>query len=206
MRDFPHTSDRMLREAARLFAQRGFRGTSMDDIGAACGMSGPAIYKHFPNKKALLARLLEDISCQLIEGGRTVAEEATDARQAIEGLIDFHTSFAIHEPDLIRVHDRDLGSLAASDNRQIRRLQREYVELWVLLLRELDPTLTTEAGRIRAHATFGLLNSTQRSGSGRLAREELIRMARRALDIDGLPNAKVRDSVRIVQPTRYTRR
>ena len=75
MADAPRTRDLMLREAARLFAERGFRGTSVADLGTACGISGPALYKHFPNKQAILARLLVDISQQL------VATETTDHRQ-----------------------------------------------------------------------------------------------------------------------------
>ena len=38
--------------AAELFAERGFHGVSVNDIGAACGISGPALYKHFPSKQA----------------------------------------------------------------------------------------------------------------------------------------------------------
>jgi AcrR family transcriptional regulator len=171
----------MLREAARLFAERGFHGTSTEDIGSACGISGPAVYKHFPSKRALLARMLLDISRQLVEGGRMVVEEAPDAASALEGLIAFHTGFAINEPDLIRVQDRDLESLDPSESRRVRRLQREYLEIWVGILQRLEPTLPADVGRIRAHAVFGLLNSTPHSGGGRATRAELIRMARRAL-------------------------
>jgi AcrR family transcriptional regulator len=176
-----HTSDRMLRESARLFAERGFHGTSIEDIGAACGTSGPAIYKHFSSKRAILATMLLDISRQLFEGGRQVVDEADDAPSALKGLIDFHTDFAVNEPDLIRVQDRDLGSLDMAESRRVRRLQRDYVELWVAVLRELEPALSMELGRVRAHAVFGLLNSTPHSGTGATARTELNRMAQRVL-------------------------
>ena len=43
--------------AADLFAQRGFHGVSVADLGAACGISGPALYKHFPSKDAVLAEM-----------------------------------------------------------------------------------------------------------------------------------------------------
>ena len=90
MNVIPHTSDRMLRESARLFAVRGFHGTSIEDIGTACGTSGPAIYKHFSSKLAILAALLLDISRQLVEGGRQVVEEAGQADRALMALITFH--------------------------------------------------------------------------------------------------------------------
>ena len=91
------TSDRMIRESARLFAERGFHGTSIDEIGAACGMTGPAIYKHFPTKKAILSTMLLDISRQLLEHGRQVANDACSAELALRALIEFHVSFAAHE-------------------------------------------------------------------------------------------------------------
>src|SRR5687767_6335931 len=120
----PRTRDVMLRQAARLFAERGFRGTSVEDIGAACGVSGPAVYKHFAGKDAILARLLVDISEQLVEGARQVAKSSRDPAQALVQLVEFHTDFALAEPDLIRVQDRDLPSLNERDRARVRRLQR----------------------------------------------------------------------------------
>ncbi len=178
----PRTRDVMLRQAARLFADRGFRGTSVEDIGAACGVSGPAVYKHFAGKDAILARLLVDISEQLVEGGRQVAEGAADARRALEQLVEFHTDFALTETDVIRVQDRDLSSLNERDRARVRRLQRAYVELWTTVLQRLDPALPAETARLRAHAVFGLLNSTPHSARGRdEARRQLVAMALRAL-------------------------
>ena len=182
MADAARTRDVMLREAARLFAERGFRGTSVTDIGTACGISGPAVYKHFPSKDALLSRLLVDISEQLVEGGRAVVERSPDAAAALRALIAFHTDFALAEPDVIRVQDRDLASLNERDRAVVRRLQRSYVELWAEVLCELDAGLTREVARMRAHAVFGLLNSTPHSAPERSeAARQLSGMALRAL-------------------------
>ena len=52
----------ILATAAELFAARGFHGVSVADLGAACGISGPALYKHFPSKDAMLAEMLVSIS------------------------------------------------------------------------------------------------------------------------------------------------
>jgi AcrR family transcriptional regulator len=178
----PRTRDVMLRQAARLFAERGFRGTSVEDIGAACGVSGPAVYKHFAGKDEILARLLVDISEQLVEGGREVVATAPDPRRALEQLVEFHTDFALGEPDLIRVQDRDLSSLNERDRTRVRRLQRTYVEQWTTVLQRLDPVLSAETARLRAHAVFGLLNSTPHSARERSqARRQLVEMALRAL-------------------------
>lgn len=60
----------ILEAAADLFAARGFHGVSIEDIGAAVGVSGPALYRHFSGKEALLTEMLLDISERLREQGR----------------------------------------------------------------------------------------------------------------------------------------
>ncbi|MGA8847058.1 MAG: helix-turn-helix domain-containing protein, partial [Nocardioides sp.] len=54
--------EQILSTAATLFARRGFHGVSVVDIGAACGVSGPALYKHFASKDQILAEMLVSIS------------------------------------------------------------------------------------------------------------------------------------------------
>src|SRR5688572_28370788 len=121
--------------AARLFATSGFHGVTIEDIGGACGISGPAVYRHFPSKDALLADLLVGISQHLLAGGRAEAEAAADPRDALRRLVGFHLDFSLGNPDLIRVHDRDLANLG-EEARKVRRLQRAYVEVWTSTLLE----------------------------------------------------------------------
>lgn len=150
--------------AARLFATAGFHGVTIEDIGGACGISGPAVYRHFANKDALLADLLVGISEHLLAGGR--AEVARGPDGLLVRLVAFHLDFSIGDPDIVRVHDRDLDNLGDEPRRKVRRLQRAYVELWTTALREVRPDLTEAVARSRAHACFGLLNSTPHSAVG----------------------------------------
>ncbi|TFD08919.1 MULTISPECIES: TetR/AcrR family transcriptional regulator [unclassified Cryobacterium] len=155
--------DALLGAAATLFARSGFNGVSIEDLGAAVGVSGPAVYRHFSGKQAVLAALLIDVSEDLVAGGHTVVTETTDAAAALPELVRFHVRFALSNPDVIRVQDRDLDSLAEADRHRVRLLQREYVELWVEVLGRVHPSIDEALLRIRAHATFGLLNSTPHS-------------------------------------------
>lgn len=151
----------LLAAAERQFAERGFLAVRLEDIGAAADVSGPAIYRHFPNKEALLVELLVEISTRLLTGGRAVvADTVENPGAALDGLIDFHLDFTLGEPDLIRIQDRDLANLPTAALRQVRRSQRQYVEIWVRVLRELTPGLAEDDARIMAHAAFGLMNST----------------------------------------------
>ena len=152
----------LLTAAARLFAERGFAGVSMEDLGAAAGVSGPAVYRHFSNKQAVLAALLIGVSEGLLSGGRACVEDAADAHEALVALVAFHVDFALSEPDVIRAQDRDLDSLSTADATRVRTLQRTYVELWVDVLEQLHDE-DRRSLRVRAHAVFGLINSTPHS-------------------------------------------
>ena len=151
--------EQLRREAARMFAEFGYHGVSIEDLGASVGISGPGVYKHFSSKDALLGDLLVGISEDLLQNGRVEVAAARGQQDALERLVDKHLEFSLTEPDLIRVQDRDFASLSESDQHQVRRLQRGYVELWV---DQLVPPLTRDQARARAHACFGLLNSTPR--------------------------------------------
>ncbi|TFC43815.1 TetR/AcrR family transcriptional regulator [Cryobacterium sp. TMT1-21] len=150
----------LLGAAATLFARSGYNGVSIEDLGAAVGVSGPAVYRHFSGKPAVLAALLVEVSETLVAGGRQVIDRAPDAAAALRELVRFHTDFALSNPDVIRVQDRDLDSLATGDRHRVRALQRAYVELWVSVLGQVHPGVDAALLRIRAQATFGLLNST----------------------------------------------
>jgi AcrR family transcriptional regulator len=160
----PARRAQLLAVTAGLFAERGFHGVSVEDIGAAVGISGPAVYRHFPSKDALLAAMLVDVSRRLLAGGQAAVDAAP--REALDALVRAHTRFALQEADLIRVQDRDLANLPPADARTVRRLQRAYVEVWVAALQDLDPSLSTAEARARTHAVLGLLNSTPHSAVG----------------------------------------
>jgi AcrR family transcriptional regulator len=156
----------LLDAAARLFAERGFERVTLEDVGGAAGISGPAVYRHFAGKQAVLAAILVDASEGLLAGGRAVVDREPDAAAALRELVAFHVAFAVANAPVIRVQDRDLDSLADTDQAAVRSLQRDYVQLWVDLLAELEPSAGAAELRARAHAGFGLMNSTPHTGRG----------------------------------------
>src|SRR6201991_4568328 len=82
--------DEILEIAMGLFATRGYHGVSMDDIGAAAGVTGPALYHHFAGKEAMLVAALNPVSKGLLHGGKArVAQHTGDAGAALADLIDF---------------------------------------------------------------------------------------------------------------------
>ncbi|MFF3334708.1 TetR/AcrR family transcriptional regulator [Streptomyces sp. NPDC002888] len=191
--DAPTRREQILKEAARLFAERGFHGVGVDEIGAAVGISGPGLYRHFPGKDAMLAELLVGISGQLLTGAKQRLKEADGVAPGavLDSLIEGHIDFALDDRPLITLHDRELDRLRDSDRKLVRQLQRQYVELWVGVVREVYPDLGEPAARSAVHSVFGLLNSTPHLGRagtlpGRGTTAELLhRMARGALAAAG---------------------
>jgi AcrR family transcriptional regulator len=181
----------LIAAAERLVAERGYLAVRLEDIGAAAGVSGPAIYRHFPNKEALLVELLVGISTRLLAGASDVVARFEDPADALDALIDFHLDFALGESDLIRIQDRDLGHLPPTAKRQVRKAQRQYVEIWVDVLRLIHDSPCEADARLMAHAAFGLLNSTSHSvnpGAAKTA-EPGSRAVLRAMTVAALTSA-----------------
>ncbi|MGH3457400.1 TetR/AcrR family transcriptional regulator [Aeromicrobium sp.] len=177
----------ILDTAAVLFAERGFHGVSVHDIGAACGITGPALYKHFRGKGELLAASLIDISETLLKEGSARAASASSPSDALDALIDWHVEFALEHPAFIVVQDREWANLDAAGRRDVRALQLSYIDVWVdtvlALGHGLDSITDRATARAAVQATFGLLNSTPHSARIKATdmRSLLIDMAHRSL-------------------------
>jgi AcrR family transcriptional regulator len=183
--------EQILAIAAELFAEKGFHGVSIAELGAACGFSGPALYRHFRSKDAVLAEMLVSISDELLRVGRERAQQAQTPAAALGALIDWHVSFALEHKALIVVQDRDWSALPREAREKVRDTQRQYVEVWVRQLRALDDSLSVEGARASVHASFGLINSTPHSAFLEATEMHalLSRMAARALGAQSLTDA-----------------
>lgn len=151
--------EEILAIAAELFAERGFSGVTVDDIGAAAGVSGPALYHHFDSKEAVLGEMLVGISQYLVGSGRQIRENSP-AASLLDDLIGMHVDFAVDRRALITVHFRDLPQASRPDQHRVRLLQRQYAEIWVDALIMRKSELTPAVARPAVHAVFGLINST----------------------------------------------
>ena len=155
--------EQILAAAAELFARHGFHGVGIDEIGAAVGVSGPALYRHFRSKDAMLGEMLTSISEELLTGGLDRRDRTADPAKLLGELVAFQVDFALDNPALITVQERSLDNLTDPDRRRVRALQRRYVEVWVQAIRDSTPDLAEPAARAAAHAVFGLINSTPHS-------------------------------------------
>jgi AcrR family transcriptional regulator len=165
----------LLAIAADLFAERGFAGVTVDELGAAAGVSGPALYHHFDSKEALLGEMLVRISQTLLDQSRTIVQTRAPPER-LGALVRMQVDFAVDQRSLITVHLRDLVHVSEPDSRRVRDLQRAYVDIWVAALLHLRPSMGARRARASVHAALGLINSTP--FSGRLRRDDMFELLR----------------------------
>ncbi|MDB5067128.1 MAG: TetR/AcrR family transcriptional regulator [Chloroflexi bacterium] len=162
----------ILAAATELFRERGYHGVGVDDIGRAAGITGPAVYRHFPSKVAILTAVFDRITQRLLEGGEAQVARGRSPRGRLERLVAFHVDFVLTERALMAVYAREDDSLPGADRRRLRRRQRAYLEHWVETLVRLRPELNDEAARAAVRSVLGMLNSVAHYDTV-LDREEL---------------------------------
>jgi AcrR family transcriptional regulator len=163
----------ILASAMELFEGHGFHGAGMDDIAAAAGVTGPAIYRHFRSKDALLVALFDQLAERLARGLEVVRCRSLTGREALEALVRFHVRLALDERAQIVMYVSEERNLPELDRRRSRRAQRAYIEEWARVLGPLRPDLSEEAVRTAVHAAIGLINSIGYRRSPGLPRGEL---------------------------------
>ena len=143
-----------------MFAARGYHAVGIDDIGAAAGISGPGVYRHFASKQALLEALCDRAMTRMLEGARRTRSSSDDPAVALEALVDLHVDFAVGERTLLGVWAREQRALSDDVRRSLRRRQREYERVWRGALAPLREDLAESEVAVVVVASLALLNAT----------------------------------------------
>jgi len=152
--------EQLLEAAAQLFSQRGFHAVGIDDIGAAAGISGPGVYRHFASKQALLEALVDRAMTRMLDGAERIAATHEDPRTALDALVALHVGFAVSERALIGVWIRESRSLSVDVRRSLRRRMRAYDQAWLQVLGPLREDLEPAGVAVVAGCTLAMLNGT----------------------------------------------
>ncbi|WP_040589327.1 TetR family transcriptional regulator [Sciscionella marina] len=171
----PARKQRILVAAADLLARNGYHSVGMADIGAAAGVTGAAIYRHFESKSAVLVALFDRVIDELLSKASEVVSADYSDQEALGLLVRDQVLFAIDERVLLQVYSREIHNLPEEDRRRLRRKQRLYLEEWVHIIAELRPDLIDSEVRTMVHAAISTIQSILDHESG-LARERLIEL------------------------------
>jgi len=151
--------------ATDLFRERGFRATSLDDIGAVAGISGPGIYRYFKNKHELLSMLVEEAAITWRATVDEVLSQNTPPLVTLERLIDAAVVLQLESGNLRTVYNQEFRLLNEDDRRRVARIDRVTMAEWVHLLLEVRPGLSDDEARAAVVMIDGLLRSVSRPQS-----------------------------------------
>ncbi|OLR95018.1 TetR/AcrR family transcriptional regulator [Actinokineospora bangkokensis] len=159
----PSRREELLTAATRLFREHGFHAVSVEDIGAATGIAGPSVYRHFAGKSDLLLAASRRMADRLTLGLEDSLAAAADPADALRRLARSYVDTVLRSDDLIAVYTTELANLPERDGRELRAMQRGYVAEWVRLLRAVAPDLDEPRARVTVHAALTIVNDIPRT-------------------------------------------
>lgn len=185
-----HRRQRILDAAIELFGERGYHAAGIDDIGAAAGITGPGVYRHFPSKLDMLVAVFERTADDRAHAAAAIVAAHDEPAEALAALVEDHVRFAVEYRSVIAVYLQEGRNLPQPQARRIRRRQRVYLDSWVALLAPLRPELDADAALATVQAAIGVIHSVAFYDSA-LDRERLIRLlAEGAFGVLAAPGAQ----------------
>ncbi|HMD44532.1 MAG TPA: helix-turn-helix domain-containing protein [Acidimicrobiales bacterium] len=145
--------------ALTLFAERGYRSTTMDDIAEAAGVTKPLLYQHFSSKRALYLELVDSVAHQLLVAIAEAAKTAKGPRQQVErGFAAYFHMVVTHEAAFRLLYGRDHSGDEELDE-ALRRVEDAIAEAIDPLI---DAGLDPEHRRQLAYAVVGMAEGVSR--------------------------------------------
>ncbi|WP_236789167.1 TetR/AcrR family transcriptional regulator [Amycolatopsis sp. GM8] len=159
----PSRREQLLSAATDLFRQHGFHDVSMEDIGAAAGIAGPSVYRHFASKASLIHAIARRAADRLTLGADEVLRDSSDEREALRRLVSSYVQTLTGSGELVVSFSIDGVNLADKERAERVSVQRDYVARWVNLLRAIQPALSPREAKIIVHAALTIANDLVRT-------------------------------------------
>jgi|LNFM01.1.fsa_nt_gb AcrR family transcriptional regulator len=156
---FPQQQQAILQHAARLFASRGFPGTSMNELAAAAGISKALLYHYYEDKYQLLVAIAEghiDRLTALVEEVHAQPQAAeARLRRLIARFVEEYAHAHAHHQVLVQ----DIKYLDDDDEQRIRAKERTVVSAFAQAIAAVHPALAvTKIEKPLAMLFFGMIN------------------------------------------------
>jgi len=135
-----NAEERILREAMRLFWEKGYHGTSIDDITRAAGLTKGALYWHYNSKEDLLRRIIAEYEKRFLDGLiQHVNEVKGSIVDKIEKYFRYNAAFAYYNQELCVSFITLSGELVGAHHpieTEIRRINKKYQNFLSHLIRQ----------------------------------------------------------------------
>lgn len=156
----------ILRAAVDLFHENGYHATAMDDIGAVVGLTGPALYRHFDSKAAILETALLRAAHWMEERVAEVVTTAPDPRTALETLVRDLIDVLVDHPAITAIAESERRNLSDRARAIYDRSARMRATEWIGPLMQLRPELTEIEARLVVDVAQGLVQQAVRPSKG----------------------------------------
>ncbi|MGW1975727.1 TetR/AcrR family transcriptional regulator [Streptomyces sp. NPDC001889] len=156
--------EQLLTEAIRLFDERGFQSVTMADIGEAGGIVASGVYRHFPRKSDLLIAAVNRGGERIRTSVETALDRAADPGEALELLLRAHIAVSLEQTHLMGILSNERDQLPDRERTALRRLQADYLDVWVQALGSVLPGREPAELKIIVHAVHGMIYFTVRVG------------------------------------------
>jgi AcrR family transcriptional regulator len=118
--------DEILKAATVLFATRGYRAVTIDDIAESIGFTKSAMYYYFENKYEILSTIFRDSLAHYLKQARGIAAQDEGPTENLRNLILQHTLNAIEICDWTTIFFREESELNEIDRVFVRKSMKEY--------------------------------------------------------------------------------
>ncbi|MEU5974660.1 helix-turn-helix domain-containing protein [Streptomyces sp. NPDC047315] len=154
--------EQLLTEAIRLFDERSYQSVTMTDIGEAAGIVASGVYRYFPSKTDLLVAAVNRGSEQLRAATETALAQTGDSREVLTRLLRAHIAISLEQTHLIGILANERDQLPDKERNTLRRLQSDYLNVWVQALGNVLPERETPELKVIVHAAHGMIYFTIR--------------------------------------------
>jgi AcrR family transcriptional regulator len=143
----------ILRTAARLFQQRGYDATSMNDVAAALKLSKGGLYHHFQSKDEILFEIMDHAMQITEERVLNPVRSIADPEDRLRALIRLHIEVVLSPRDReITVMLHENHPLPPSLRKRINSRKKDYVHFLESLMEEVQKKVQEKAQKVQPRA------------------------------------------------------
>ena len=150
--------ERILRESAVIFAEKGYHKASIRDIASATDVSLSGLYYYFKSKEELLFLIQSHCFDTLLQRLEESLRSVEDPAARLRVLIRNHLRFFVGNMKEMKVLSHEADGLSGEYRKQVTDLKRRYAELVAGILEELRPPGSTVDLRAATFSLFGMMN------------------------------------------------
>lgn len=163
--------------ALRLFRERGFHATSINDIGADAGVAGTAIYSHFDTKQEVLAEAIREGARRIRDGvSQALVEDGRSPEKRLEDLVRAYARVVLENAEMNACYVLESRHLAPDVRQPLLRSERGLRDAFGRQLLAVRPELSAEQARTKVQmAIFAIVALCVHRN--RIEREELVELA-----------------------------